>query len=50
MLIDRRKKLQKPNKVKPVKNVNKKLQSFLNINSVQKEAPPSYKLQDHTYE
>ena len=36
-------------KVKPVKNISKK-QSFLEINSVQKEVLPSHKLQDHPYE
>ena len=36
--------------VKPVKNINKNLQSFLDISPVQKEAHLSHKLQDHAYE
>ena len=36
--------------VKPVKNISKSLQSFLEISPVQKEVLPSHKLQDHAYE
>ena len=36
--------------VKPVKNVNKNLKSFLEISYMQKEVLISHKLQDHTYE
>ena len=37
-------------KVKPVENINKNLQSFIQISPVQKEALPSHKLRDHAYE
>ena len=37
-------------KVKPVKNISKNLQSFLEISPMQKEVFPSHKLQDHAYE
>ena len=36
--------------VKRVENINKNLQSFLEINSVKKEVLPSHKLRDHGYE
>ena len=36
--------------VKPVKNINKNLQSFLEISPVQKEVLLSHKLWDHAYE
>ena len=36
--------------VKPVKNINKNLQSFPEINPVQKEVLFSHKPQDHAYE
>ena len=36
-------------KVKPVKNINKNLQSFLEISPVEKEVLPSHKLKDHVY-
>ena len=36
--------------VKPVENLSKNLQSFLEINPVQKEALPSHKLRNHAYE
>ena len=35
--------------VKPVKNVNKNLKSFLEISSMQKEVLISHKLRDHAY-
>ena len=35
-----------PNEVKPVKNKNKNSQSFLEKSPVQKEVPPSHRLQD----
>ena len=38
------------NEVKSVENINKNLQSFLEINPVQKEFLPSHKLQDPAYE
>ena len=37
------------NKVKPVENVNKNLQSFLKISPVQKEVLTSHKLQGYAY-
>ena len=36
--------------VKPVENISKNSQKFLQIRPVQKEVLPSYKLQDHAYE
>ena len=36
--------------VKPVKNINKNLESFLDIPLVQKEVSPSNKLEDYAYE
>ena len=36
--------------VKPVKNISKNLQSFLEISPVQKEVLLSHKLRDHAYE
>ena len=35
---------------KPVKNISKNLESFLEISLVQKEVLPSHKLRDHAYE
>ena len=37
-------------KEKPVENIIKNLQSFLEISLVQKEVLPSHKLQDDAYE
>ena len=36
--------------VKPVQNISKNLQSFLEISPKQKEIFPSHKLWDHAYE
>ena len=36
--------------MKPVGNISKNLQSFLEISHVQKEVLPSHKLQDYAYE
>ena len=36
--------------VKPVENVSKNQQSFLEVSPGQKEVVPSHKLQDHAYE
>ena len=36
--------------VKPVKNISKNPQSFLEISPVQNEVFPSHKLQDHAYD
>ena len=49
-LIDREKKGKTLSEVKPVKNIGKSLQSFLEISPVQKEVLPSYELRDHAYE
>ena len=38
------------NEEKPVKNLSKNPQSFLEISPVQKEVLPLHKLQDHAYE
>ena len=48
---DRRGKRSKTlSEVKPVENISTNLQSFLQINPVQKEVLPLPKLQDHVYE
>ena len=49
-VIDRGKRSKTLSEVKQVENISMKLQSFLEISSVQKEALPSHKLQDHAYE
>ena len=36
--------------IKPVKNIHKNLQSFLEISPMQKEVLLLHKLQDHAYE
>ena len=36
--------------VKPVENISKNLQNFLEISPEQKEVLPSHKLEDHAYE
>ena len=38
------------NEVKPVENVRKSPQSYLEIITMQKEVLPLHKMQDHTYE
>ena len=48
-VIDRGKRCKTLNEVKPVKNISKNQPSFLKISPVQKEVPPSHKLQDHAY-
>ena len=50
MVIDRGKRSKTLSEVKPVKNINKNLQSFLEINPMQKEVLLSHKLRDHAYE
>ena len=50
VVINRGKRSDKPNEVKPNKNINKNPQSFLEIRPVQKEVRPSHKLQDHAYQ
>ena len=49
-VIDRGKRSKTLVEVRPVSNINKNLQSFLEMRSVQKEGLPSHKLQDHAYE
>ena len=49
-VIDRGKSSKNLSEEKPVENVSKNLQSFLEIRPVQKEVLPSHKLQDHKYE
>ena len=43
-VIDRGKRNKTLSEVKPVKNISKNVQSFLEITPVQKEVPPSHKL------
>ena len=45
-MIDRGKRSKTLCEVKSVQNISKNLQSFLEISPMQKEALPSYKLQD----
>ena len=49
-VIDRGKRSKALSEVKPVENINKNLQSFLEVRPVQKEVPLLYKLRDHAYE
>ena len=49
-VIDRGKRSKTLSEVKPVENINKNLQSFLEISPVQKEVLLSHKLRDHAYE
>ena len=49
-VIDRGKKSKTLSEVKPVENISKNLNSFLEINPVQTEVLLSHKLQDHAYE
>ena len=49
-MINRGKRSKTLSEVKPVKNINKNLQSFLEISPAQKEVPLSHKLRDHAYE
>ena len=49
-VTDRGKRSNTLSEVKPVKNINKNLQSFLEIIPVQKEVLLSHKLRDHAYE
>ena len=48
-VIDRGKRSKKLSEVKPIENISKNLQSFLEISPEQKEVLPSHKLQDHAY-
>ena len=49
-VIDRGKRSKTLSEVKPVENIKKNLQSFLEISPVQKKVLLSHKLQDHAYE
>ena len=49
-VINRGKRSQTLSEVKPVTNLSKNLQSFLEIIPMQKEVLPSHELQDHAYE
>ena len=48
--MDRGKRSKTLSEVKPAENINKNLQSFLEISLVQKEVLLSHKLRDHAYE
>ena len=48
--IDRGKRSKTLSEVKPVKNISRNLQSFLEISPEQKEVHPSHKLQQYAYE
>ena len=48
-VIDRGKRSKTLSEVKPVENISKNLQSFLEISPMQKEVLLSHKLQDHAY-
>ena len=47
---DRGKRSKTLSEVKPVENISKNMQSFLDISLMQKEVLPSQKVQDHAYE
>ena len=49
-VINRGKRNKTLGEIKPVENISKNLQSFLEISHVQKEVLPSHKLRDHAYE
>ena len=49
-VIDRGKGSKTLSEVKPVENISKNMQSFLEISPMQKEVLLSHKLQDHAYE
>ena len=49
-MIDRGKRSKTLSEIKPVENIGKNLQSFLEITPVQKEVILSHKLRDHAYE
>ena len=46
-MTDRAKRSKTLSEVKPVGDISKNLQSFLEINPMQKNVLPSHKLQDH---
>ena len=49
-VINRGKRSKTLSEVKPVENISKNLQNFLEISPMQKEVLPSHKLRDHAYE
>ena len=49
-MIDRGKRSKTLNEVKPIKNLSKNFQIFLDISPMQKEDTLSHKLQDHACE
>ena len=49
-VIDRGKRSKTPSEVKPIENISKNMQSFLEISPVQKEALLPHKLEDQAYE
>ena len=49
-VIDRGKRSKTLSEVKPVKNITKNLQSFLEISLMKNEVLASYKLQDHPHD
>ena len=49
-VIDREKRSKALNEVKPVENMSKNLQSFLDTTRVQKQVLLLHKLEDHVYE
>ena len=49
-VIDREKRSKALNEVKPVENISKNLQSFLDTTRVQKQVLLLHKLEDHVYE
>ena len=50
MVIDRGKRSKALSEVKPVENIRKTLESFLEVRSMQKKVLFSKKLQDYAYE
>ena len=49
-MIDRGKRSKTLSEVKPVENISKNLQSFLEVSPVQKKVLLYHKLRDHAYE
>ena len=49
-VIDRGQRSKTLSELKPVENINKNMQSFLEISPMQKEVLLSHKLRDHAYE
>ena len=49
-VIGRGKRSKTLSEVKPVENISKNLQSFLEVSPLEKEVLPSHELQDHAYE